>query len=494
MTSSGAGDPSQGAEVDAREHDEEHEADERVDRLALQVVGGVAGGDRRPGGARAVDHDEPEGDEPERDEHEQAVLERALRLARVGAPGAALRRDRLAAPSREASTSARKRVAALLEVVELVEARTRRREEHDLAGRGVGERARRPPSRGRRSATYGTPSALERRPRARRPSRRSGRRGRRRARAPCARARRTACPSGCRRGSRAARAGTPRAPRSADSGFVAFESFTKRTPRTSPTGSRRCGTPGKRRKRLGDRVVGNADRPRRRGRGGGVLAVVRAGDQRLGGQRVVCRELDPPRTARDRAEPARDDGHVVRRPGSRRSAAWPPGRRSRLPWRSRWSGVRLRSTATRHVERVDVLELEARELADDRLVRSSAPSSAAERAADVPGHRDRPAGRTEDGTEELGRRRLPVRARSPRPSGCADEPRAELDLAPDGDAALPRAATTSGASLGTPGLFTRSSTPSTSARSCVRAEPHFDTGRAKPPGVERGRAVDARRP
>src|SRR5918911_200508 len=57
--------------------------------------------------------------------------------------------------------------------------------------------------------------------------------------------------------------------------------------------------------RLGDRVVGDAGGARGRGRGGGVLAVVHAGDQRLGRQQVVRAELDPVE-----AEPARNDLHA----------------------------------------------------------------------------------------------------------------------------------------------------------------------------------------
>ena len=61
--------------------------------------------------------------------------------------------------------------------------------------------------------------------------------------------------------------------------------------------------------------------------GGGVLAVVRAGDARLRGQRVVGGELDAAAASRHRAEPARDDGDVVRPPGSRRCGASRRGRR-----------------------------------------------------------------------------------------------------------------------------------------------------------------------
>ena len=79
-------------------------------------------------------------------------------------------------------------------------------------------------------------------------------------------------------------------------------------------------------------------------------------------------------------------------------------------------------------ELVHVLELEARELADDARARLDLAVEISQRPADVPGGR-----RVEDRAEQLGGRCLAVRA------GDADEPRlqqpvAELDLAPDRDA------------------------------------------------------------
>ena len=84
----------------------------------------------------------------------------------------------------------------------------------------------------------------------------------------------------------------------------------------------------------------------------------------------------------------------------------------------------------------DVLELEARQLADDPGARVE-PVQRGERTADVAGDLDRPTGGTEDGAEELDRGGLPVRA------GDSEDRRveqsiAELDLAPDCDAAPPR--------------------------------------------------------
>ncbi len=81
---------------------------------------------------------------------------------------------------------------------------------------------------------------------------------------------------------------------------------------------------------------------------------------------------------------------------------------------------------------VDVLELEARELADDPLLGLDLADQLAQRRADVPGRL-----RAEHRAEQLGRGRLPVRA------GHAHDrvlqvARGELDLAPDRDPALAR--------------------------------------------------------
>ena len=91
----------------------------------------------------------------------------------------------------------------------------------------------------------------------------------------------------------------------------------------------RCSTPGKVRSAAAIAASGEPGGARRRGRGRGVLAVVRTGDQRLRRERVVGRELDA-RTPR--REPARS--RVARRrrrppPGARRPGASRPRRRRR---------------------------------------------------------------------------------------------------------------------------------------------------------------------
>ena len=91
-------------------------------------------------------------------------------------------------------------------------------------------------------------------------------------------------------------------------------------------------------------------------------------------------------------------------------------------------------------ERMDILELEARELADDPRVFRGGFGRVGESAADVSGDFDGPSRGAEDRAQQLGRRRLAVGA------GDADEtcarrqqPVAELDLAPDRDAVRVRA-------------------------------------------------------
>ncbi len=86
-------------------------------------------------------------------------------------------------------------------------------------------------------------------------------------------------------------------------------------------------------------------------------------------------------------------------------------------------------------ELVDPLELETRELADDPGLRGELAVELAERPADVARDRDLLAGGLEDRTEELGCRRLPVRAGHAQ-DGVRQQARAELDLAPDGHIAL----------------------------------------------------------
>ena len=61
----------------ARAQDHRPEAEQRIERLALQVVGGVAAVHRRRRRGRRVDHDEAERKERQGDEDEQIRLELA---------------------------------------------------------------------------------------------------------------------------------------------------------------------------------------------------------------------------------------------------------------------------------------------------------------------------------------------------------------------------------------------------------------------------------
>ena len=101
-------------------------------------------------------------------------------------------------------------------------------------------------------------------------------------------------------------------------------------------------------------------------------------------------------------------------------------------------GLEVEENGNARIQRVDVLELERRELADDPRVRRRGADERREWAADVSGHLDVPAGSAEDGAEELRRGRLAVRPGDAE-NRIRKEPRAELDLAPDRNATRPRA-------------------------------------------------------
>jgi hypothetical protein len=154
---------------------------------------------------------------------------------------------------------------------------------------------------------------------------------------------------------------------------------------------------------------------------------VAAGNARLSGQRVVGRELDP-----FQAEAVRDDLGV-------RPLEDPELRVAVLLERPvPVEVVRLEVEQHRDaaVQLVHVLELERRELANHPVgVRDRR-----ERRADVACDRHVAARGPEDRAEELGRRRLPVRARDADDRPLGVEPVAELDLAPDRNLTLPRGA------------------------------------------------------
>ncbi len=183
--------------------------------------------------------------------------------------------------------------------------------------------------------------------------------------------------------------------------------------------------PGKCREGLGDRGIIDS-RGARRGRGcRRVLAIVRAGNPRLGRQRVVCSEHHAVQLAASRY-----DGRcrALKDPKLRRLVRT----EGVVPIEMVGLEVEQHRDLARQV--VDVLELERRELADNPLGRLDRR----QRPADVPSDRDVSSGSAKHRPEQLDRRRLPVRARD------TDEPRfgkelvAELDLAPDRDPTLTR--------------------------------------------------------
>ena len=216
-------------------------------------------------------------------------------------------------------------------------------------------------------------------------------------------------------------------PARAASVFVAIESLTQRTPSRSRTSSRRCGTPRNSRRRLGDRVVRDADGTRGGRRRGGVRAVVAARQPRLRRQRIVRGELDAfqPESARhDPVARALEDPQLRGPVALERAVAV--------------EMVRLEIQQHGDLERelVHVLELERRQLADDPCVLGRLDR--AQRPADVSGDDDLAAGGAEDLAEQLGRRRLALRAGDADERTRREQAPAELDLRPDRDAASSR--------------------------------------------------------
>ncbi len=86
---------------------------------------------------------------------------------------------------------------------------------------------------------------------------------------------------------------------------------------------------------------------------------------------------------------------------------------------------------------LDVLELEARQLADHPCVRRHDAVECGQGTSDIPGHGNGLAGRAENRAEKLACGRLPVRAGDAE-DGVRDESRPELDLTPDGRVTAPR--------------------------------------------------------
>jgi hypothetical protein len=192
---------------------------------------------------------------------------------------------------------------------------------------------------------------------------------------------------------------------------------------------------GERPQGLRDRVLFHAGGQRGRGRCGGVLAVVSARNERLGRKLVVGSELDAVRASGDGAEATRDDGHVgfgLVLEDAQLGFAVGVVRAVTVEM----IGLEVQQDRNAWAQPMDVLELEARQLAHNPGVPVECAVEARQRTADVARDRDRPAVGTEHRAEQLARRRLAVRA------GDADErvpqqAKAELDLAPDRDSTDP---------------------------------------------------------
>ncbi len=186
-----------------------------------------------------------------------------------------------------------------------------------------------------------------------------------------------------------------------------------------------------------DRVVTDPGCTSRRGRGCRVLAIVRAGDPRLRRQRIVARELDAARFSGDGAEAGGEHGRVARllpleQPQLRVSVLL----EAAVP--VEMVGLEVEQDADARPERVHVLELERGELEHEPgAVRRLEP---ADRCADVAGDLDGYAAGTEDLADELGGRRLAVRAGDADDRARREEPRAQLDLAPHRESGRPRSA------------------------------------------------------
>ena len=142
-------------------------------------------------------------------------------------------------------------------------------------------------------------------------------------------------------------------------------------------------------------------------------------------------------------------------------------------------GLEIQEHRDPRPELVNVLQLEARELADDP---ASLVVELGQRAADVPRH-----GRGEHLAEKGGGRRLAVR-----PGHAEDrrrqQPAAELDLAPDRNAALAGGGD-EGCLRRHPGALDQD-VDSLQQRGLLGSEVDFDAGLGEPPGIGLRRAVD----
>ena len=258
-------------------------------------------------------------------------------------------------------------------------------------------------------------------------------------------------------------------PTRADATLVAFESFTHVTPARRRHLLEAVRHSGERAQCLGDRRGVEPARERRGGGGRGVLEVVPAAQPDLLRRHGQRRER---RQDRDVA------GTLVGEYPQLRVAVGLEGAVA-------VDVVRLDVQQHRALgrERNGVLELEARRLAHDDRVLPDRSDERRQRRPDVPGDRGRDPRRPVYRAEQLDRGRLAVRA-GHRDELVRQQPPRQLHLADDLDAAL-AAATITGASFGTPGLFTRVRTPSS------RSSPSLSRCASSPIGDRGPAAVHA---
>ena len=220
-----------------------------------------------------------------------------------------------------------------------------------------------------------------------------------------------------------------------------------RRPPTSPTGSSRCGTPGNVRSAS---AIASSPIPAAR-----AAAVAAAAFSRLCAPRISGSAGSGSSAANSMPVEARARAARPAPARARRSAASRRGRPRTTPWRSRWSGSRLSSTATSQANSCDVLELERRQLADDPV----GLADRRERHADVarrPSRRDPPRGRSRRAAPRVVVFPfVPVTPTKRVPAG--QQPEAELDLRPHRDrrARAPRASERRSPAA-RPGVFTTS--------------------------------------
>ena len=267
-------------------------------------------------------------------------------------------------------------------------------------------------------------------------------------------------------------------PRRAAAVFVAFESLTYRTPRSSRTSSSLCGTPGNVRSAS---AIASSSSPEARAASVAAAAFSRLCSPGISGSAGSgsCAENSIPSRPSPRGTTFTCARSKIRSFASRYA--------SNVPWRSRWSGVEVEQHGHLARERLDVLELEARQLAHDPRAGLDGERHLAERSVLVAGEHGVFARGGEHGAEQPDGGRLPLRAGDPDHRVAGQEPPAELDLAPERNAARQRRRGERRAHRNAGALHHQ--IDSRQHRLLLRPEAQFDIRAREPPGVGVGRAV-----